>query len=241
MSARPTVCLLIPCLNEAAALPHILAQIDTRWVDEILFVDGNSTDNTVEVIKAWGHGEVFSQKERGLSNAYWEAFPRIRSEVVITFSPDGNSLPEAIPRLIEKISEGYDMVVASRYLGDAKSDDDGPVTGFGNWMFTTMVNVLYGAKITDSLVMYRAYRRSLIEEIGMDTHEPAFEPQLSVLCALHKKRVAEIPAREPKRIGGDRKMRIFVNGMACLKIVLGEWFRRGERLRRSPRTSERSS
>lgn len=226
MRVRPSVCLLIPVLNEAAALPTVLAQIDPSWVDEILFVDGNSTDDTVGIIERWGRGKVFRQKAPGLSNAYWEAFPKIASEVIIPFSPDGNSLPEAIVPLIDKISEGYDMVVASRHLPGASSDDDDAVTGFGNWMFTAMINLLFGANVTDTLVMFRAYRKSLVQELSMDTRDPAFEPQLSIRCAVHGKRVAEIPAAEPKRIGGERKMRIFANGWAILKLIYFEWVRK---------------
>lgn len=224
---RPTVTLLIPVLNEAACLPTVLPVIDPSWVDDIVFVDGQSTDGTVEILRRWGRGRVIIQKERGLSNAFWEAFPLITTEVIISFSPDGNSLPEAVPRLVEKIAEGYDLVIASRYLPGAGSDDDDPATAFGNWMFTKMVNLLFGGRYTDSLVMLRAYRKALIEELPMETREPVFEPQMAIRCAAQGRRVAEIPAREPRRIGGDRKMRIFVNGWAILKLIIREWaFRR---------------
>jgi glycosyltransferase involved in cell wall biosynthesis len=222
---KPTFALLIPVLNEEASLPSILPKLKPEWVDEILFVDGQSTDRTVEIIKEWGKGSVFVQKKRGLTIAYYEAFPRIKSDFIISFSPDGNSLPEAIPQLIAKINEGYDMVIASRYLPGAGSDDDDIATTFGNWMFTTTINVLFGGKYTDALVMLRAYRKSLVESLKIDTQDPAFEPQLAIRCAIHKCKTADIPAREPKRIGGDRKMRIFVNGWAILKLIVLEWLR----------------
>ena len=56
-----------------------------------------------------------------------------------TFSPDGNSIPELIPNLISKMKEDHDMVIVSRYLDDAKSDDDDIITRFGNWLFTKTI------------------------------------------------------------------------------------------------------
>ncbi len=224
-----TVSLLIPVLNEREGLEKILPEIDPSWVDEIVFVDGKSTDGTVEILKQWGKGRILYQKKPGLSMAYWEAFPSIRSDVILTFSPDGNSLTAAIPALVEKMREGYDMVVASRYLPGAGSEDDGPITALGNWMFTQLINLLFGGRYTDTLVILRAYRRSLLEELALDATDPVFEPQLSIRCAVHRRRVSEIPAKEPRRLGGERKMRILYNGWAIVLLLWREWRRLKER------------
>ena len=63
------------------------------------------------------------QRERGIRAAYFEAFPCVRGEYVITLSPGWQLGAELIP-LVDKIREGYDMVIASRYLPPAKSEDD---------------------------------------------------------------------------------------------------------------------
>lgn len=220
-----SVTLLIPTLNERDGLEEILPQIDPRWVEDILFVDGGSTDGTLDVIRRWGHGRLVIQKLPGLSNAYWESIPLISSDIVVTFSPDGNSLPQAIPVLIEKVREGYDMVIASRYLPGAGSQDDGPVTAFGNWMFTRAINLLFGGRYTDALVILRAYRMKLLKELEMETEAWDFEPLLSIRCAVYGKRVAAIPAKEPRRIGGKRKMSILFNGWALVVLICREWVR----------------
>jgi glycosyltransferase involved in cell wall biosynthesis len=222
-SRKVSICLLIPVLNEGACLPKILPQINPSWVDEIVFVDGGSTDNTREEIRAWGHGRLVEQQKKGLTVGYFESYPHISSEAIISFSPDGNSLPEAIPELVSKMQEGYDMVIASRYMPGAKSEDDDAITRLGNWMFTRTVNILFGGNYTDSLVMLRAYRKSLVERLALPPENHVFEPLLAVRCAKHGCRVTEIPASEPKRIAGERKMRIFINGWAILKMILREW------------------
>ena len=95
-----------------------------------------------------------------------EALPLIRGDVVLTFSPDGNSLPHLIPAIIAKMAQGYDMVIASRYLAPAKSADDDILTAFGNWFFTKTVNFLHGGKYTDAMVIFRAFRKEPHPRVG---------------------------------------------------------------------------
>ncbi|MDD9950238.1 MAG: glycosyltransferase, partial [Zetaproteobacteria bacterium] len=183
-----------------------------------------STDGTYEYFQDRGI-PIFRQKSRGICGAYWEALEVATGDVIIAFSPDNNSLPEAIPKLVAKMKEGNDMVVASRYRDGAKSEDDDMVTAFGNWMFTKMVNILFGAKYTDTLVMLRAFRKDLIQRIGMDVRKtPTFEILLNIRCAKYNLKVAEVGADEPARLGGVRKMRPLYNGMTLLIIIIKEIF-----------------
>lgn len=221
--------LLILALNEIDGMRVIMPRIKREWVDDILVVDGGSTDGTLEFI-AELELRVLHQKSRGPTMAYHEALDEIRDGAIITFSPDGNCIPELIPALVQKISEGYDMVIASRYLGSAKSEDDDWVTRFGNWMFTTAINIFFGGHYTDSLGMFRAWRREILPTFP--AHLPfraGIEPYLDILCAKQKRRVAEIPGDEPARIGGVRKMSPIKNGLAILELIFLELlFHRGK-------------
>ena len=213
---------------------EIMPRIKPEWVDYILIVDGGSTDGTIEYAKEQGYA-TYVQKRKGIRHAYIEALPLVKTDCVITFSPDGNSVPEAIPDLIEKIKEGYDMVISSRYLGDAVSHDDDLVTRFGNWLFTTFINLAHKGTYTDAMVIYRIYRKSLFYDLKMDTEESynmerwffttiGIEPLLSVRCAKYKKRYTEIAEDEPKRIGGKQKLQIFRWGAAYLTQIIKERF-----------------
>jgi len=228
--------LLVMTLNEINGMKAIMPQIDRSWVDQIIVVDGGSTDGTIEWSKENGY-EVYVQKQKGFRHAYTEVWPQITGDVVITFSPDGNSVSELIPKLIDKMKEGYDMVIVSRYLGDAISDDDDVVTSFGNWLFTRTVNFLHGGHYTDVMVIYRAYRKEMAYELGLDREDAhalpeklfgtniSWEPLLSVRAAKAKLKLGEIPGDEPARIGGERKLQVLRWGAAYYFQFIRElWF-----------------
>ncbi len=92
-----------------------MPQIDPRWASQVIIVDGGSTDGTIEWAREHGY-EVYVQKKKGIRHAYLEVLPLIRGEIVLTFSPDGNCSPSAIPLILEKMQEGYDLVIGSRYV-----------------------------------------------------------------------------------------------------------------------------
>ncbi len=220
-----TVTLLALTLNEIDGVKVIMPQIDKSWCDQIIIVDGGSTDGTIEWARDQGY-EVYVQKRKGIRFAYLEVMPLVRGDIVVTISPDGNCPPEAIPALVEKVRAGYDLVIGSRYLGDATSEDDDLVTAFGNWLFTRTVNVLHGGAYTDAMVIFRAFRRTLIEELDLDKEESyllperlfgtviSWEPLMSVRAAKRKLKIGEVAVGEPDRIGGERKLQIFRWGAA---------------------------
>ena len=217
---RKTVTLLVPTLNEIIGMKAIMPLVKREWVDQIIILDGGSTDGTIEWARDNGYF-VHVQSQPGIRQAYNEVLPLVHGDILLTFSPDGNSIPELIPQLIAKMNEGYDMVIASRYLGPAQSQDDDWLTAFGNWLFTRTVNLLHGGRYTDVMVIYRAYRKQLIYDLELDrddwhrTPEYLFgcriswEPLLSARAARRRLRIAEIPGDEPARIGGERKLRIW--------------------------------
>lgn len=229
------VTLLVPTLNEINGMKTVMPHIKPGWCDQILIVDGQSTDGTAAYARAQGYDVVIQQK-KGMRHAYMEALPHVKGDVILTFSPDGNSIPELIPACIDKLKEGYDMVVVSRYAKGAKSYDDDAVTSFGNWLFTTMINLMHGGNYTDAMVIYRAYRKSLIMELDLDKDDSyafeeklfktniSWEPLLSIRCAKRKLKCADIPGDEPAREGGERKLQVLKWGAAYMFEVLREVF-----------------
>ena len=234
-----TFTLIVMALNEIDGMKAVMPLVNKDWFEQILVIDGGSHDGTPEWAEEQGY-EVHRQINKGLRQGYTEAWPKVRGDAVITFSPDGNSIPELLPELIAKFREGYDMVIASRYLDDAESEDDDIVTAFGNWLFTSTVNLLHGGPgpgpYTDCMVIYRAYRTAMLAELDLDKDESystperllftkiSIEPLLSVRAAKRRMKIGEIPGDEPPRIGGERHLQVIRWGGAYFFQFIREVF-----------------
>ena len=218
---KPSITLLIPTYNEVEGLKLMLPRIDRSLFDDILVIDGNSKDGTVEYALEQGL-RIATQIRKGLAAAVYDSIScMIDTDYVIEFSPDNNCIPEQLSDIVQKIHEGYDVVVVSRYLPPAKSYDDSLVTAFGNWMFSKMIRFLGSIKLTDSLTIYRGFRTDIVKKYGFSNfvYGPVFEPLVSAIANLYGLKYCEIPGDEPKRIGGVSKMSVHYNGF-CISVMI---------------------
>ena len=237
---RETVTIFMPTLNEIDGLRAVLPRISREWYDELIVVDGGSTDGTIEYLRSQDV-DVRLEERKGVVNAYNQGFHASTGDIFITFTPDGNCLPELIPDLIREARQGYDIVFVSRYLPPARSHDDGTVTAIGNYVFNRIVNLLFRARYTDLLGGFRAYRRAAVVTMGLDTQPSenrlkrrhdllnTWEIGGCIRAAKLKLRVKEIPGDEPKRIGGVSKVSIIRNGLMivgqiCVELCSGKRF-----------------
>jgi len=223
MNLEKKISLLILVLNELDGLKVTMPLIDQNLFDQIIFVDGGSSDGSVEWLKERKFN-VIHQKNKGLGNAYLDGLKVINSDFVITFSPDGNSDPSRLKEMVKVINlNDVDILICSRYLEWAKSYDDNFITGFGNWIFTKTFNILYQQNITDYLVLYRAFKKSMVSELNVNELSIAWQSQLICRAAKANKKILEIPGTEPKRIGGVTKVSVVGNGFAELFMIFKEF------------------
>ncbi len=224
-----TIGLLIPVLNEIDGLKEIFPIIDKEIFDQILFVDGGSTDGTLAFLKE-NNCEYINQKVPGLSEAILEGINALNTDCVIEFSPDGNCIPKYLNDVVKELKLGADLVVVSRYLPPAKSFDDSFITGLGNYIFTTMINFFGKQKITDSLNIYRGFRikKFICPEMLKILEGPVFEPLITIWALKKNFRIVEIAGDEPVRIGGEQKMRIIYNGLCILRMIKRVYFMKGD-------------
>ena len=121
-----SVIVFVLTLDEIDGVSEIMPQINKEWADRIIFVDGGSTDGTIEKAQELGF-EVIHQKNKGEGNACRVGTDATKSDFVMFFSPDGNDVPGDIPKLIDKTKNGYDVVHISRFGKNSISDD-------ANWL-----------------------------------------------------------------------------------------------------------
>lgn len=212
-------------LNEIDGMRAMMPQIKKEWYDELIIVDGGSTDGTIEFANKSGYA-LFVQREKGVGAALNEAIKKTTGDIILLYAPDGSFEVDRIPLMVEKINEGYDIVSITRYGYGGKSFDDTVFTAAGNRLFTAMVNLLFGAqfRVTDFLYTYVAFRRQLLKDLEVDT-TLITGPQILMLRAIKgHKRILEVPGNEPKRIGGDVKVNKLGTAWIILTTILRERF-----------------
>tara|TARA_B100000287_G_C20660228_1_gene789881 strand:- start:1784 stop:2482 length:699 start_codon:yes stop_codon:yes gene_type:complete len=218
---KKTITLLLPTLNEVVGFKAIFPKIDTNLFDEILVIDGGSTDGTVEYARSQNLNLVI-QKEKGLGPAVMEAISLIKTDCVIEFSLDGNCMVEQLEEIVNNLHKGYDLVVVSRYLPPAVSYDDNMTTAIGNKMFTFFIGFLGKFNPTDTLTIYRGFDIKIPKypEFIQFLYGPVFEPLISAVALNRQLSIIEIPGDEPARIGGTSKMSVIYNGLCIVLMII---------------------
>ena len=210
-----TTALIILTLNEIDGVKELLPKIDLNWVDEILVVDGGSTDGTIQECKKMGF-EVFVQEIKGQGGAILTGVEKTKSENIIIFGPDGNHEVEEIKRLNSKIKDGFDQVIINRFGKNSINLDAGKIDGFGNKMFTQLGNLFFKGNFADMLNESRIITRKAFDEIEFDAMQLDSTYQMSIRGLKKKQRIFEIEGNEGRRIGGQRKMKRI---QTCSKLV----------------------
>jgi len=211
-----TTALLILTLNEIDGVKKIIPEIKREWVDEILVVDGGSTDGTVEEVKKMGLN-IIQQETRGHGQAILTGVNHTKSNNIVVFGPDGNHEPEEIKRLVEKINDGYDQVIISRFTPESINLDAGKIDTFGNKFFSFIANVFFGGNMTDVLNESRIITRDAMKQLDFDAMTADSTYQMSIRGMKLKQKIFEIPGNEGERIGGKRKIHSFSTGCLLLK------------------------
>ena len=217
-----SVIVFVLTIDEIKGVSQIMPKVKKEWADRIIFVDGGSTDGTIEKAQELGF-EVIHQKNKGEGNACRIGTDATESDYVMFFSPDGNDEPEDIQRLIEKTKEGHDVVHISRFGKNSSSEDANFIDKFGNKMFTFLVNTFFGGNYTDALNGFRIIRRKIWNELKTDAQYLNVEQQTCIRLAKRKIPIFEIDGREPKRIGDERKMRPLTTGAQLSYQIIKEF------------------
>ena len=217
-----SVIVFVLTLDEIDGISEIMPKIKKEWADKIIFVDGGSTDGTIEKAKELGF-EVIHQKNQGEGNACRVGTDATESDFIMFFSPDGNDVPDDIPKLIEKTNEGHDIVHISRFGKNSVSEDANWLDRFGNNMFTFLVNTFFGGNYSDALNGFRIIRRKIWDGLKTDAQYLNIEQQTCIRLAKLKIPIFEINGKEPKRIGGERKMRPLTTGAQLSYQIIKEF------------------
>ena len=229
----PTVSVVIPAKNEAKNLPHVLAALPAG-LHEVILVDGNSTDGTVDVARScFPDIVVIGQSRKGKGNALACGFAATTGDFIVMIDADGSTDPAEIPRFVDALRQGADFAKGSRFMPGAGSSDISRLRQMGNFWLNKIVNVLYGTRYTDLCYGYNAFRRDCLNELGLTPESPegvessemlwgdGFEVEtlINVRIAKAGVRVFEVPSFERNRLHGTSNLNAFSDGLRVLRTI----------------------
>lgn len=224
-SARPTVSVIIPTLNEEKNIPLVLPFLPLDWIDEVILVDGRSTDHTVEVAKQLLPSiKIVLESRRGKGIAMRAGYEAARGDILIVLDADGSNDPREIPRYIKPLIEGADFAKGSRFAPGGGTTDMPRIRQLGNASFVLLSNLLFNLKLTDLCYGYHAFWRHCLDDLELSPFD-GFEIDTALyLQAVHNKlRLVEVPSFEGYRFHGVGKLQTIPDGIRVLKTIFHEW------------------
>jgi len=221
-SFHTRVSVVIPTLNEAANLPHVLPRIPA-WVHEVVIVDGRSTDDTVAVARALRPDvRIVLETSRGKGAALRSGFAAATGDIIVMLDADGSTDPREIPAYVDALLAGADFAKGSRFLSGGGTTDMSAYRRLGNAALTGLVRLRFGGRYTDLCYGYNAFWSRVVPQLALDADGFEIETLMNVRALAHGLAVTEVPSFETARVHGVSNLRTVPDGWRVLKTILRE-------------------
>jgi glycosyltransferase involved in cell wall biosynthesis len=228
---RPRVSVVIPALNEERNLPYVASRMP-HDVDEIVFVNGPSTDDTAAVARQlWPNAVHVTQSRKGKGNALACGFAAASGGIIVTIDADGSTDPAEIPRFVRALMGGADYAKGSRFIPGGGSADITTFRRVGNKGLNALVNVLLGSGFTDLCYGFNAFWRRCLDVVclpDVDAEEAQWgdgfevETLINIRLSASPLKVVEVFSYESNRLHGSSNLRAVTDGLRVLTIIRQE-------------------
>jgi glycosyltransferase involved in cell wall biosynthesis len=232
----PRVSVVIPTLNEARNLPHVLSRLPAD-VHEVIVVDGHSIDDTVAVARRLRPDvRIVEQTRRGKGNALACGFEAASGDVIAMVDADGSTDPGEIPKFVDALLGGADFAKGTRFAAGGGSSDITRLRRLGNRLLVGVVNLCHGTHYSDLCYGFNVFWQKHVPLLGLDITSPPspkgdgmlwgdgfeIETLIHMRVAEEGLRVAEVSSFEYPRIHGVSNLNAFGDGLRVLTIILVE-------------------
>jgi glycosyltransferase involved in cell wall biosynthesis len=218
-SQWPTVSAVIPTLNEADNLRWLLPRLTA--VDEVVIVDGDSSDGSAEVARLLRPDAIIiTEPPSGKGTAMRTGMAAASCDVIIMLDADGSMDPAEFDSFLSLICRGFDFVKGSRYACGGGSDDLTGVRRIGNRTLTRLANMLYRTRWSDLCYGYVAVRRSVVHRLQLKSTGFEIETEMCVNAIRAGLRMAEVASHESDRRFGVSNLNTFRDGWRVLKTMV---------------------
>jgi glycosyltransferase involved in cell wall biosynthesis len=218
----PKVSVVMPTLDEAANLPHVIPGIP-KWVHELVLVDGRSRDNTVEVARRLRPDvRVVLEPRPGKGAALRAGFAAATGDIIVMIDADGSMNPKEMILLVSALMAGADLAKGSRFIEGGGSSDLTIFRALGNWGLTMAVRLLYGCRFSDLCYGYMAFWKRALPMFECTSDGFEIESMLCVRALAHGLKISEVASHESERVHGVSNLRAIPDGWRVLKTIWSE-------------------
>jgi glycosyltransferase involved in cell wall biosynthesis len=221
-----TLTILMPCLNEAKTLAECITKAQAYLADhnilgEIVVADNGSTDGSREIAESLG-ARVVPVQRRGYGSALQKGIELARGTFVIMGDSDASYDFASLDHFVEKLNEGYDLVVGNRFKGGIMAGAMPPLHRyFGNPLLTLIGRRLYGTPIHDFYCGLRGFRRDSMLRLGLSCTGMEFALEMIVKSTIHGLSITEVPTTlSPDGRGRPPHLRSWRDGWRSLRFYL---------------------
>jgi glycosyltransferase involved in cell wall biosynthesis len=220
----PRVSVVIPTLNEERNVGWVLERLPDL-VDEVILVDGRSTDDTVAVARSVRPDiRVVMESTRGKGAALRAGFTAARGEYVVMIDADGSMDPAEIVRFVDALQSGCDLVKGSRFAPGGGTADMSTIRRLGNGALRSAVNVLYRTDFTDLCYGFIGFRRERLAALRLASQGFEIETEMIARAVVASLRIAEVASFEAERRHGESHLSAWRDGRRALRTLLHERF-----------------
>ena len=219
---RTKVSVVVPAMNEGKNIGQVLSELPED-LHEVILVDGNSKDDTVEAARAaYPEIRVMVQSGRGKGDAFRTGFSAVTGNLIVMLDADGSAMPSEIPSFVAALEAGADFAKGSRFLEGGGSDDITLLRSRGNAVLSGTANLLHGTNFTDLCYGYNAFWARCLPFISLDV--PGFEVEtlINLRIASAGMRITEVPSYEKDRLSGQSNLKTFRDGFRVMGTIIGE-------------------
>ncbi|MBI2588233.1 glycosyltransferase family 2 protein [Candidatus Berkelbacteria bacterium] len=214
-----SISLVIPVFNEETGLKKMLPSAPS-FLDEIVIVDGGSTDDTVAIATKYG-ARVVKQQGRGYGNAYLEGFTAAKSQIITTADGDGTYPLESIEKMLDwLIDRKLDFISGSRFpLSDVNSMHQWNY--IGNLVVTTLTSFLFNYKVIDINSGMWLFRKAILKEMQVLSNAWNLSLEIKIEAFTNPKlKFIEYPINYYERLGETKVVRPWRTGLKSLVFLL---------------------
>jgi len=224
------ISIVIPCHNEEGNLRFLMNSLiklrkRNKWDCEIVAVDDHSTDKTGRI------ADFYSKKyrkilalhrrngKRGMGFTLVEGTKKSSGNIIVWIMGDRSDNLDTVPKIIEKIASGYDMVFGSRYMKSGSRGDLSMDKALFGSVYTIITRLIFGIPVHDITNAFRGFKKTVFNSIRLDSGDYAISPEFAIKSQLKKYKLGEVPTSYSNRRVGQTKFKLFKMGFRYLSLI----------------------